>query len=118
MCVTKKNFSFIRSFTYLLQYIFCLFFFNFYYYYFCLLGPYLWHMEVPWLPLELQLPAYATATATQDPSCIRDIHHSSLQRQILNPLSEARDQTCSPWILVRLITIEPQWELPLLFMIL
>ena len=34
------------------------------------LGPYPWHMEVPRLgvKLELQLPAYTTATATWDPS--------------------------------------------------
>ena len=52
-------------------------------------------MEVPRLGVksELQLPAYATATATRDPSHICDLHHSSQQRQILNPLSEARDQT-------------------------
>ena len=33
------------------------------------LGPHLWHMEVPKLGIEseLQLPAYATAIATQDP---------------------------------------------------
>ena len=43
--------------------------------------------------LELQLPAYATATASWDPSPICDLHHSSLQCQILNPLSEARDGT-------------------------
>ena len=51
-------------------------------------------MEVPRLgvELDLQTPAYATATATQDLSCVCDLHHSS-QRQILNPLSEARDQT-------------------------
>ena len=32
------------------------------------LGPHLWHMEVPSLGVEseLQLPAYATATATPD----------------------------------------------------
>ena len=54
-------------------------------------------MEVPRLGvrLELQLLAYATAIATQDPSCICDLHHSSQQRQILNPLSKARDQTCN-----------------------
>ena len=36
---------------------------------FVFLGPHLQHMEVPRLEaeLELQLPAYATATATQDP---------------------------------------------------
>ena len=52
-------------------------------------------MEVPRIGVqsELQLPAYATATAMRDPSCVFDIHHSSQQNQILNPLSEARDQT-------------------------
>ena len=29
-----------------------------------------------------------------DLGCVCDLHHSSRQRQILNPLSEARDQTC------------------------
>ena len=43
---------------------------------------------------ELQLLAYATATATQDPSRICNLYHSSRQHQILNPLSEAKDQTC------------------------
>ena len=37
--------------------------------------------------------AYTTATATQDPSCICDLNHTSWQRRILNPLSKARDQT-------------------------
>ena len=35
--------------------------------------------------------AYARATVTPDASCICDPHHSSWQRWILNPLSEARD---------------------------
>ena len=43
---------------------------------------------------ELQLLAYITAIAMQDLSCICDIHHSSWQHQILNPLSDARDQIC------------------------
>ena len=43
--------------------------------------------------LELQLPAYSTTTATPDPSRICNLHHSSRQHQILDPLSEARDQT-------------------------
>ena len=52
-------------------------------------------MEVPRLgvELELQLPAYTTAIATPDPSGVYDLHHSSWQRQILNPLSEAWDGT-------------------------
>ena len=36
----------------------------------------------------------AVATATRDPSGICDLHHSSRQGQILNPLSEARNRTC------------------------
>ena len=45
------------------------------------------------IQLELQLPAYTRATAMRDPSPICDLHHSSRQCQILNLLSEARDQT-------------------------
>ena len=64
-------------------------------FFFCLFRPHLRHMEVPRLgvQLELQLPAYATAIAKWDPSRICDLHQSSWQHQILNPLSEARDQT-------------------------
>ena len=52
-------------------------------------------MGVPRLEVELerQLPAYTTAAATQDPSHVYDLHSSSWQRQILNPLSEARART-------------------------
>ena len=45
--------------------------------------------------LELQLPVTATATAMRDPSCLYDLHHSSRQCPIRNPLIEARDRTCS-----------------------
>ena len=62
---------------------------------FCFLGLHLQHMEVPRLRVEseLQLPAYATAIATEDPSCFCDLHHSSQKHQIPNTLSEARDLT-------------------------
>ena len=52
-------------------------------------------MEVPRLGVEseLQLPDYVTATATPDPSHICNLHYSSQQCHILNPLSKARDQT-------------------------
>ena len=55
------------------------------------------HMEVPRLGVksELKLLAYTTATATQDLSCLSNLHHSSWQHWILNPLSEAKDQTSS-----------------------
>jgi len=61
-----------------------------------LLRPFPWHMEVTRLgvKLELQLLADTTATVTQDPRLICALHHSSRQCQILNPLNEARDQTC------------------------
>ena len=52
-------------------------------------------MEVPRLgvQLELQLPAYATATAMPDLSRVYDLCHSSRQCRILNPLCKSRDQT-------------------------
>ena len=62
---------------------------------FFFLGTYLWHMEVPRLgvELELQLAAYATATATLNPRLICNLRHSLQQGQILNPLNRAWDQT-------------------------
>ena len=53
-------------------------------------------MEAPRLEVEseLQRPADARATATWDPRRVRDLHHSSQQRRILNPPGEARNQTC------------------------
>ena len=53
------------------------------------------HVEVPRLGVssELQPPACTTAIAMKDPSHVCDLHHSSGQRWILNPLSEARDRT-------------------------
>ena len=55
----------------------------------------LWHMEVPGqgVKLKLQLQAYTTPTAIQGLSHICDLHCSLWQYWILNPLSEARDQT-------------------------
>ena len=52
-------------------------------------------MEGPKLGVkpELQVQACATAIATRDPSRTCDLHHSSQQHQLLNSLSEARDQT-------------------------
>jgi len=64
------------------------------FFFFFFLGPHLWHMEVLRLgiTLELQLPVYATATATQDLSHICKLHYSLRQRWILDPLSKNRDQ--------------------------
>ena len=71
------------------------FFFVFCFFLSFFLGPYLWHMGVPRLGAEseLQQPTYAIATAMPDPSFICNLHQSSWQHRILNPLNEARDWT-------------------------
>ena len=67
-------------------------------------------MEVSRLEVKLepQLPAYTTAPATQDPSLICDLHHSSQQRRILNPTEQGQGlKPASSWILVGFVTAEP-----------
>ena len=70
-------------------------------------------MEVPSLgvELELQLPAYTTATAVQDLSRVCDLYHSSRQCQIPDPLSEARDRTYILMHIIGLVSASPQWKL-------
>ena len=60
--------------------LFCLFVF--------FLWPHLQHIEDPRLgvELELQLPANAIATEMQDPGRVWNLHHSSRQHWIFNPL--------------------------------
>ena len=67
------------------------------FFFFVFLGPHPWRMEVPRLGVEseLQLLAYTTAIATWALSLIWDPHHSPWQWWIPNPLSEARDRTCT-----------------------
>ena len=60
---------------------------------------------------ELQLLAYAIVTAMPDLSRVCNLHWSSQQCQILNPLSKVRIEPASSWILVMFITTEPQGEL-------
>ena len=50
-----------------------------FFFFFCFLGPHPWHMEVPRLgvELELQLLAFATATAMPDPSHVCNLHHTA-----------------------------------------
>ena len=70
--------------------------FFFFFLFFSFLRPHLQLMEIPRLGVEseLQLLAYTPATAMPDLSHICKLHHSSRQHWILNPLMEARDQTC------------------------
>ena len=65
-------------------------------------------MEVPRLGVksELQLPAYSTATATQDPSHVCNIHHSSQQCQTLTQWAGPGIKPISSWIVVRFVTSE------------
>jgi len=60
---------------------------------FFFLGPHPQHMEVPSLGIQSELQLLATATEMWDLSRICNLHHSSRQSQIPNPLSEARDRT-------------------------
>ena len=69
---------------------------DFFFFFFLLLlraAPTIIYIEVPRLGVEseLQLLSYTTATAMPDPSHVFDLHHSSWQRWIPDPQSEARD---------------------------
>ena len=74
---------------------FCCWFFCLFFVFLPFLGLLRQHMEVPRLGVSLELlpPASTTATAMPDPSLVCNLHHSSRQRRILNPLSKARDRT-------------------------
>ena len=58
-------------------------------FFFCFLGLHPQHIEVPRLGIELE-----PMPQPQQPSHICDLHLSSWQHQILNPLREAGDRTC------------------------
>ena len=77
------------------------------------LGPYPRYTEDPRLGVELELEPLAcvTATATQDPSCVYNLHHSSQQCRTLNPLNRVRDQTRVLMDIVRFVITGPQREL-------
>ena len=78
------------------------------------LGPHPRHMEVPRLGVELELllPAYTTATALWDLSCVCDLYHSSRQCWIPSRLSPGIEPSSS-WTLVGFVSAVPQWGLPL-----
>ena len=65
----------------------CLFIFFF-------LGPHPWHTEASKLGVKSELKLLAYTMATQDPSLIWNLYHSSRQHWIVHPLSEVRDWTC------------------------
>ena len=65
---------------------------------FVFLGPYLRHMEGPRLGVEWSCSCHscATATAVLDPSRTCNLHHSSLQRGILNPSKQGQGWNLCP----------------------
>ena len=67
---------------------------NFFFFFFFWAAPAAYGGSQARVESELQLPTYTTTTAMQDPSRLCDLHHSSRQHPILNPLSKAKDQTC------------------------
>ena len=79
-----------------------------------LLRPQPLYMEVPrpGVESELHLPAYTTATTSRDPSHDCDLHHSSWQCWISDPLNEARDPTHILMDTSQFVSAGPQWELP------
>ena len=106
-------------------YLFTYFNFNFFFCFFVFLGLHLWHMEVPRLgvELELQLASYVAThlhiythpeqCGIQAKSVIYTTAHSnagSLTHWMMSGIEPA-----SSWILIRLVTCWPQWELPLSF---
>ena len=88
-------------------FLFCFVFFPF-----CLLGPCQWYMEAPRLGVEWepQLQAYTAAAATGVLSRLCNLHHSSRQCRILNPLGRAEIKAAFSRILVRFISAEPRRE--------
>ena len=71
------------------------------------------HMELPRLRVisELYLLVYTTAAAVPNLSRNGNLHCSSQQCQILNPLRPGME-LMSLWILVEFVTSEPQQEFP------
>ena len=69
------------------------------------LGPHPQHMEVsrPGVESEVQQQAYATVTATQDPSCICDLQHRS--QQCRTHWAKSGIKPTSSWIQVRFIML-------------
>ena len=72
------------------------------FFFFVFLGSYPRCMVVPRLGVGLELQPLVYSTDTEDLSLVCNLHHR--QRQILNPLSKARDQTCL--LMVRFVSTE------------
>ena len=89
-------FFFCLFFTIFWSYNYACHFFFFFLVFLSFLGLFSWHMKVSRIGVKSALspPTYTRATAMQDLSHVCNLHHSSWQCQILNPLRKVRDQTC------------------------
>ena len=74
-----------------------MFFFSFLLFFFLLFRASLQHLEVPRLGVEWKLQLLTCATAIVSPDL--NLHHSSRQHWILNPIEPA-----SSWMLVKFVT--------------
>ena len=94
---------------------FVLFFgvFSFCFVLFVFLGPHLRHMEVPRLGvwLELLLPAYATASATPNPSCVCDLTTAHGKARSLTYWARPGIKPETSWLLVGFVSTVPRLEL-------
>ena len=66
--------------------------------------------------IELQLPAYTTATAMQDMSTSATYTTAHSNTGSLTPQARPGLEPTTSWILVGFFTAEPQWELLFLFL--
>ena len=77
----------------------------------------IWKFLGPRIESKRHPPAYTTATATPDLSCLCSLRWSLWQCWLLNPLSKTWDQTC---ILIDMISgswpHELHWECPIYFL--
>ena len=81
---------------------------SFFFFFLFFLGSHLQHMEIPRPGIESELQLPATATATQDPSCVWDLHDSSQQPESLTHWQRLGIKPTSSWILVGFVTAELQ----------
>ena len=63
-----------------------------------------------WIRAEAAGLCHSHSNDRSEPVC--DLHHSSQQCRILNPLSEARIKPATSWFLVGFVSPVPRWELP------
>ena len=93
LCCTIYPYNILYPIFFLLLFLILLLFF--------FLVPYLWHMEVPRLEvqLELLLPACATAIVTWGPSHVCNLHHSSWQHWIPTHWVRPGIELTPSWIL-------------------